>query len=132
MLINGVLLALLSLPCVFGYNIWSDFHPILGKDVLDSEDFLVSNLLLPIGSLVYLLFCVSKWGWGFDKYVAEANKGRGPEIRQVAEALFPVHSAGADRCDLPAGPAVKRNSVTAIEGEISPVRDIFPSACTVK
>ena len=56
-LVNGVLLALLSLPCVFGYNIWSDFHPILGKDVLDSEDFLVSNLLLPIGSLVYLLFC---------------------------------------------------------------------------
>ena len=55
--INGVLLMLLSLPCVFGYNIWSDFHPILGKDVLDSEDFLVSNLLLPIGSLVYLLFC---------------------------------------------------------------------------
>ena len=60
-LINGLMLMLLSLPCVFGYNIWSDFHPILGKDVLDSEDFLVSNLLLPIGSLVYLLFCVTKW-----------------------------------------------------------------------
>ena len=58
--------------------------------------------------------------------------GQGPEIRQVAEALFPVHSAGADRCDLPAGPAVKRNSVTAIDGEIFPVRDIFPSACPGK
>ena len=87
-LINGVLLALLSLPCVFGYNIWSDFHPILGKDVLDSEDFLVSNLLLPIGSLVYLLFCVSKWGWGFDKYVAEANKGKGLKFAKWLKPYF--------------------------------------------
>ena len=87
-LINGVLLALLSLPCVFGYNIWSDFHPILGKDVLDSEDFLVSNLLLPIGSLVYLLFCVSKWGWGFDKYVAEANKGKGLKFDKWLKPYF--------------------------------------------
>ena len=87
-LINGVLLALLSLPCVFGYNIWSDFHPILGKDVLDSEDFLVSNLLLPIGSLVYLLFCVSKWGWGFDKYVAEANKGEGLKFAKWLKPYF--------------------------------------------
>ena len=76
-LINGVLLALLSLPCVFGYNIWSDFHPILGKDVLDSEDFLVSGLLLPIGSLVYLLFCVTKYGWGWDNYKKEVNTGKG-------------------------------------------------------
>ena len=87
-LINGVLLALLSLPCVFGYNIWSDFHPILGKDVLDSEDFLVSGLLLPIGSLVYLLFCVSKWGWGFDKYVAEANKGKGLKFAKWLKPYF--------------------------------------------
>ena len=87
-LVNGVLLALLSLPCVFGYNIWSDFHPILGKDVLDSEDFLVSNLLLPIGSLVYLLFCVSKWGWGFDKYVAEANKGKGLKFAKWLKPYF--------------------------------------------
>ena len=87
-LINGALLMLLSLPCVFGYNIWSDFHPILGKDVLDSEDFLVSNLLLPIGSLVYLLFCVSKWGWGFDKYVAEANKGKGLKFAKWLKPYF--------------------------------------------
>ena len=94
MLINGVLLALLSLPCVFGYNIWSDFHPILGKDVLDSEDFLVSGLLLPIGSLVYLLFCVSKWGWGFDKYLAEANKGTGlgmsPRFKIYFQFILPM------------------------------------------
>ena len=93
-LINGILIAVLSLPCVFGYNIWSDFHPILGKDVLDSEDFLVSNLLLPIGSLVYLLFCVTKWGWGFDKYIAEVNKGTGvklsPKLKPYFQWVLPV------------------------------------------
>ncbi len=92
--INGVLIALLSLPCVFGYNIWSDFRPILGKDVLDSEDFLVSNLLLPIGSVVYLLFCVTKWGWGFDKYLAEANKGEGlklsPKLKPYFQWVLPL------------------------------------------
>ena len=86
--VNGILLLVLSLPCVFGYNIWSDFHPILGKDVLDSEDFLVSNLLLPIGSLVYLLFCVTKWGWGFDKYLAEANKGTGLRFARWLKPYF--------------------------------------------
>ena len=93
-LINGILIAALSLPCVFGYNIWSDFHPILGKDVLDSEDFLVSNLLLPIGSLVYLLFCVTKWGWGFDKYLAEVNKGAGvklsPKLKPYFQWVLPI------------------------------------------
>ena len=87
-LINGILIAALSLPCVFGYNIWSDFRPILGKDVLDSEDFLVSNLLLPIGSLVYLLFCVTKWGWGFDRYLAEANTGSGLRFARWLKPYF--------------------------------------------
>ena len=76
-LLNAAFILIASLPCVLGYNLWSGFHPFLGKDVLDSEDFIVSNLLLPIGSLVYLLFCVTKWGWGFDKYIAEVNTGRG-------------------------------------------------------
>ena len=93
-LINGVLLAILSLPCVFGYNIWSDVHIIGSRDVLDSEDFLVSNLLLPIGSLVYLLFCVSKWGWGFDKYIAEANRGKGlkisPKLKPYFQWVLPI------------------------------------------
>ena len=92
--INGLLLAVLSLPCVFGYNIWSSFHPLPGKDVLDSEDFLVSNLLLPIGSLVYLLFCVMKWGWGFDRYLAEANKGAGyklsPKLKPYFQWVLPI------------------------------------------
>lgn len=93
-IINFVLVAVLSLPCVFGYNIWSDLHIIGARDVLDSEDFLVSNLLLPIGSLVYLLFCVSKWGWGFDKYIAEVNKGKGiklsPKLKPYFQYILPV------------------------------------------
>ena len=64
-LVNCIAILVLSLPCVLGYNVWSNLHLIGGRDVLDSEDFIVSNLLLPLGSLVYLLFCVTKWGWGF-------------------------------------------------------------------
>ncbi len=56
-LINGVIILIASMPCVLGYNVWSNLHLIGGRDVLDSEDFMVSNLLLPIGSLVYLLLC---------------------------------------------------------------------------
>ena len=79
-LVNCVLILVLSLPCVLGYNVWSDLHLIGGRDVLDTEDFLVSNLLLPLGSLVYLLFCITKWGWNFDNYLAEANKGEGMKM----------------------------------------------------
>ena len=93
-IINFVILAIASLPCVFGYNIWQDLHLIGGRDVLDSEDFLVSNLLLPIGSLVYLLFCVSKWGWGFDKYIAEVNSGSGvrisPKLKPYFQWVLPI------------------------------------------
>ena len=88
-ILSGIFLAVASLPCVLGYNLWSDLTFIGGRDVLDSEDFLVSNLLLPIGSLVFLLFCVSKWGWGFDKYLAEANKGeRGPKLPRWLKPYF--------------------------------------------
>ena len=88
-IVNGIVLAVASLPCVLGYNLWSDLTFIGGRDVLDSEDFLVSNLLLPIGSLVFLLFCVSKWGWGFDKYLAEANKGEnGPKLPRWLKPYF--------------------------------------------
>ena len=78
--VNCILILVLSLPCVLGYNVWSDLRLIGGRDVLDSEDFLVSNLLLPLGSLIYLLFCVTRQGWGFDHYLAEANKGQGIKI----------------------------------------------------
>lgn len=78
--INCVLILVLSLPCVLGYNVWSGLRLIGGRDVLDSEDFLVSSLLLPLGSLVFLLFCVTKWGWNFERYLAEANKGQGIQM----------------------------------------------------
>lgn len=79
--INAVLIIILSMPCVLGFNIWSSFQPFgVGSNVLDLEDFIVSNLLLPGGSLVYLLFCVSKYGWGFDAYQQEANTGEGIKI----------------------------------------------------
>ncbi len=86
--VNGVIILIASLPCVFGYNIWSDLNLIGGRDVLDSEDFIVSNLLLPIGSLVYLLFCVTKWGWGFEKYLDEANTGKGLHISKKLKPYF--------------------------------------------
>ena len=86
--INCILILLASLPCVLGYNVWSDLHLIGGRDVLDSEDFLVSNLLLPIGSLIYLLFCVTRWGWGFDNYLKEANIGKGLKISKHLKLYF--------------------------------------------
>ena len=92
-LINGLLLAVLSLPCVLGFNVWSHVQ-LGGRGVLDMEDFAVSNLLLPIGSLVYLLFCVTKWGWSFDKYLAEANRGSGlklsPKLKPYFQWVLPV------------------------------------------
>ena len=79
--INGILLLIASLPCVLGYNVWSSFQPRgAGSAVLDLEDFIVSNLLLPAGSLIFLLFCVTRWGWGFDRYLEEANAGAGVKI----------------------------------------------------
>lgn len=80
-IVNLAALITLSLPCVFGFNIWSAFQPLgEGSTVLDLEDFMVSNVLLPIGSLVYLLFCVTRFGWGFENYLKEANTGRGLKI----------------------------------------------------
>ena len=87
-LANGVFILIASMPCVLGYNVWSDFRPLLGKDVLDTEDFIVSNLLLPLGSLVYLLFCTTKWGWGFDQYLEEANTGSGLKLPHWLKYIF--------------------------------------------
>lgn len=77
-LINGIAIILLSLPCVFGFNIWSDFQPLgAGSTIQDLEDFIVSNNLLPLGSMVYLLFCTSRYGWGWKNFLAEADTGKG-------------------------------------------------------
>lgn len=77
-LINGIAISLLSLPCVFGFNIWSGFQPLgAGSTIQDLEDFIVSNNLLPLGSMVYLLFCTSRYGWGWKNFLAEADTGKG-------------------------------------------------------
>ena len=85
---NCVFLLLASMPCLLGYNVLSGVHLIGGRDVLDTEDFLVSNLLLPLGSLVYLLFCTTRWGWGFDNYLAEANAGEGLKLSPRFKLFF--------------------------------------------
>ena len=92
--INCLFVLVASMPCLLGYNVLSDLRLIGGRDVLDTEDFLVSNLLLPLGSLVYLLFCTTKWGWGFDNYLAEANTGKGlklsPKLKPFFQFVLPV------------------------------------------
>lgn len=76
--VNLVLMILLSLPCVLGFNVWSGFQPLgEGTTIQDLEDFIVSNNLLPLGSLVFLLFCTSKKGWGWKNFIAEADAGKG-------------------------------------------------------
>ena len=75
---NVILIIILSMPCVLGFNLWSDFAPLGdGSTVQDLEDFIVSNNLLPLGSLLYLLFCTSRYGWGWHSFIAEADTGSG-------------------------------------------------------
>jgi NSS family neurotransmitter:Na+ symporter len=77
----GLLMLVLILPCVFGYNIWKGFKPFGGTStIMDLEDFIVSNLLLPLGSLVFVLFCVTRYGWGWKNFVQEANTGKGLKV----------------------------------------------------
>lgn len=79
--INGVLIVILSIPCVLGFNLWSGFQPLgPGSGVLDLEDFVVSNNLLPLGSLAFVLFCVKKNGWGWQHFLSEANEGKGRKL----------------------------------------------------
>ena len=69
---------ILSLPCAFGFNIWSGFQPFgEGSNVLDLEDFILSNNILPIGTTIYLLFCVTRYGWGWDNFIKEVDEGEG-------------------------------------------------------
>ena len=93
-LINGVLLIVLSLPCALGFNIWSGITiPGIG-DIQSIEDFILSNNILPIGSLIVLLFCVSKKGWGWNKFIAEADAGQGAKfpkwVRGYVTYVVPV------------------------------------------
>lgn len=74
--VNFVLVTILSLPCALGMNVWKQVK-ILGLSIDSFEDFLVSQNLLPLGSLIFILFCSWKYGWGWDKFIAEVNTGKG-------------------------------------------------------
>ena len=79
--INFIVISILSLPCALGFNVLSGIQPLgTGSTILDLEDLIVSQFLLPLGSLVYLLFCTSKYGWGFENYQKEANIGKGLKV----------------------------------------------------
>ncbi len=93
--VNLFLIIVLSMPCILGFNLWSGFAPLgAGTVVLDLEDFIVSNNLLPLGSLIYLIFCTSRYGWGFDNFVAEADTGSGLKfprwVRPYVTYVLPV------------------------------------------
>ena len=76
--VNFVLLAVLALPCIFGFNLWQGFQPLgSNSSVLDLEDFLLSNNLMPLGSLVFVLFCTRRYGWGWDNFMKETSIGKG-------------------------------------------------------
>lgn len=86
-LINIVAIIVLSMPCILGFNLWSGFQPLgEGTVVLDLEDFIVSNNVLPLGSLVYLMFCTYRYGWGWQGFINEANAGEGRKFPVAVRA----------------------------------------------
>lgn len=80
-LFNCILMLGLATPCAFGSNIWSGFS-LFGKGIMDLEDFLVSNLVLPLGAFIFCIFCTRKAGWGWDNFAAEANTGKGLKVQR--------------------------------------------------
>ncbi len=90
-LIAGLVITLGSIPCALGFNVLSFFQPLkAGNTVMDLEDFIVSNLLLPIGALISCLFCTCKYGWGFDKYLEEVNAGEGIKVSRGLKWYFKI------------------------------------------
>lgn len=82
--VNLVLILILSMPCVLGFNLLSGFTPLGGgSNIQDLEDFIVSNNILPIGSLLYLIFCTGRYGWGWDKFIDEADTGKGLKFPKI-------------------------------------------------
>jgi len=80
-LIAGIGIFLLSIPCLLGFNLLAGFQPLKeGSNILDLEDFIVSNIILPLGSLLFVIFCTQDKFWGWDKFVAEANTGKGIKV----------------------------------------------------
>lgn len=90
-IINLIFITVFSLPCALGFNVLDFLQPLgSGSTILDLEDFIVSNLLLPLGSLVYLLFCTSRLGWGFKNYQTEANMGDGPKVKNWMQGYLTI------------------------------------------
>ena len=80
-LICCIVIIALSIPCALGFNVWSNITPLgEGTGIMDLEDFIVSNCLLPLGSLIYVIYCTNKFGWGWDNFTKEANSGEGPKV----------------------------------------------------
>jgi len=87
--INLILMLILAAPCALGFNVLADFQPLgPGSGVLDLEDFIVSNNMLPIGSLIFVLFCSTRYGWGWDNFVAEADAGQGAKFPKFLKPYF--------------------------------------------
>ena len=88
-LVSGVILLVLSIPCVLGFNVWAFSSPI-GEltEILSVEDYIVSNILLPVGSLIFVIFCNHKIGWGFDNFMLEANSGKGFKVKKWMGVYF--------------------------------------------
>lgn len=88
-MVNLVAMFILSLPCALGFNLWSGFAPMgEGTIILDLEDFIVSNNMLPLGAMVYLAFCCSRYGWGWDNFIKEADSGRGLKFPRAMRFYF--------------------------------------------
>ena len=86
-IINCIFMLIASLPCVLGFNVLSAVN-LGGKNILDIEDYIVSNLLLPVGAITYLMFCVTRFGWGFDNYLEECNTGKGMKMPKWLKPYF--------------------------------------------
>jgi len=88
-IVNMVAIFILALPCVFGFSIWESFAPLgEGTIVLDLEDFILSNNLLPLGAMIYLLFCMKRYGWGWDKFIEEVDTGSGLKFPKWSRGYF--------------------------------------------
>ena len=88
-IIGAIAMIILSIPCVLGFNVWSGFTPFgAGSNILDLEDFIVSNLALPIGTFCFVMYSTSKFGWGYDNFLTEANLGKGAKIKPWMKGYF--------------------------------------------
>ena len=88
-IVNAIVIVVFSVPCILGFNLWAKFEPLgKGTGILDLEDFLVSSTILPLGSLLMLIFCCHKYGWGWDNFIQEADSGQGLKFPRKLKFYF--------------------------------------------